>query len=185
MNIVAMDISTKSGFCFTCGSGYQTEQLTKRKDEANDDFAVRLFEKVGEMCSRYPAPPFVIIEDYAFGAQGRAKTLLAELGGLVKYALHIRSVRFVTVTPTQWKAYILNSSHAKKEDIKTLVLKKFKQDFSDKSNDECDAYCMWLLARELVGRDDVRKNRTKAYDELRDRVQRMIHEGEADRIHVV
>lgn len=84
---------------------------------------------------------FCVIEGHAFGAQGRGKTVLAELAGVVKDALYEEQVAYVTRTPQQIKKHVTGNGKAEKIDV-IYAAKAAGQDISD--SDTADA---WAAAK--------------------------------------
>lgn len=163
--ILALDISTNTGFAWSKDNSFDTLFFAKR-EETNEEYAVRLYHKVMEII-RSEQPDLAVIENYAFGSMGRGKSVLSELGGVVKLAFSLCSVKWVEISPSQWKSYLFGQPFAKKEDIKILSYKKFGVDFSSQPNDLADAYCLWRLAHiVLVERPRKPLSTTAAYEKM-------------------
>ena len=144
--VLALDVSTSTGMCWTSGKRADTRVIARKGDESIDEYALRLYYSVVGRCT-VVKPAVAVVEDYAFGAIGRSRTILAELGGIVKLALRMSGVPIVLVTSTQWKAYVLGNGHIPKENVKLHILKKFNVDFEGKSQDEADAWAIWKRAQ--------------------------------------
>ena len=68
----------------------------------------------------------------------------------------------IEVPGSSLKLYTAASGQAKKEDMKLAAFKKHKQDFQNKTNDECDAFCLAMLGLDLL---QIRPKRRTAYEE--------------------
>lgn len=88
---------------------------------------------------------FAVIEDHAFGAQGRGKTVLAELQGVIKHYLLKNEVAFVTKAPTSIKKHITGNGRAEKIDI-IYAAKAAGHDISD--SDRADAWACAMFGRD-------------------------------------
>lgn len=89
---------------------------------------------------------FVVIENHAFAAKGRAKTQLAELHGVIKNALHEEEIAFVLMTPQQIKTHVTGDGKAQKIDV-IFAAKKFDPKISD--SDTADAWAAAKLGDDL------------------------------------
>lgn len=91
----------------------------------------------------------VFIEDYSYGSM-QALTLLAELGGIVRYCLWKRTGYWpFAVGVGSVKKFATGKGGGKKEDVKLGVYKKWKLEFG--TNDECDAFVISQLGLALLG----------------------------------
>ena len=70
--------------------------------ERMDEILARIAELVHE-------GKFVLIENNAFNAIGRAQILLAELNGIIKFWLWRRKIQYVLVAPTTLKKFIFGA----------------------------------------------------------------------------
>lgn len=84
---------------------------------------------------------FVLVEDHAFSAKGRGKTVLGELHGVVKHYLMKEDVAFVLKTPQTIKKHVTGNGRAEKMDM-IMAAKAAGVDLSD--SDRADA---WGCAR--------------------------------------
>lgn len=90
----------------------------------------------------------VIMEGYAFHAHMNSLTVLAELGGLVKFSLWRRTgVWPLLISPATVKKWITGKGTAKKDDIKLALFKKFGLEFINA--DEADAFALGDLGWHL------------------------------------
>ena len=91
----------------------------------------------------------VFIEDYAFGRRDTL-TLLAELGGIVRYMLWKKTGHWPFSIPiSSLKKFATGSGSAKKEDIKLALYKKHRLEF--KTNDEADALVLAQVGALMLG----------------------------------
>lgn len=84
-------------------------------DEERIEFLAR---KVVSAVRRYGVY-FCVIEDAAFNAKGRGKTILSELNGVVKNRLMKNGVIFIPKAPTTLKKHFTGSGKASKEEMLT------------------------------------------------------------------
>ena len=91
----------------------------------------------------------VILEDYAFGAIGRAKSILCEIGGIVRYALNNINVHYTLVSPTTLKRFV--GSPGSKSMIPKEVLKRWKIDLD--SDDLADALVLTKIGEAIEDPD--------------------------------
>lgn len=92
-------------------------------------------------------PDLVVIEGYSFGSKGRGVFQLAEWGGVLRLALYESGFRTLEVPPTSLKKYVTGKGNSPKEQMILGAYKKFGVEFA--SNDECDAYCLARLGRDV------------------------------------
>lgn len=77
----------------------------------------------------------VVLEDYAFGAIGRGKSILCEIGGIVRFVLNDLGLPYTLVSPTTLKRFL--GSVSSKSMVPKEVLKRWKIDLD--SDDLADA----------------------------------------------
>ena len=105
-------------------------------------------------------PDIIVIEDYAFMANGQI-TKLAELGGVVKTSLFSCDYKFITVAPSRVKKFACAKGNAKKDQVRLEVYKRWG--FEAPTNDEVDAYALARIGLAVLGLDD---KLTKAQSEV-------------------
>lgn len=88
----------------------------------------------------------VVIEGYSFGSKGRAVFDIAELGGVIRYALHCRGATVVEVAPSQLKKLATGSGNAPKDAVLVEAVKRLG--FQDSDHNMADA--LWLLQAALI-----------------------------------
>jgi len=87
----------------------------------------------------------VILEDYAFGAIGRGKSILCEIGGIVRFTLNDMDVPYILVSPTTLKRFV--GSPGSKSMIPKEVLKRWKIDLD--SDDLADALVLTKIGEAI------------------------------------
>ena len=85
----------------------------------------------------------VIMEDYAFGANSRSVTGIAEIEGVLRFLFKIKNIDYIHISPTSLKKYITGSGASKKDMMVMFVLKKFGIQAS--SNNTADAISLAYL----------------------------------------
>ena len=84
----------------------------------------------------------VVLEGYSFGSKGRALFSLAELGGVVRLALHEAALPVVEVAPSALKKYATGRGNAGKEEVLAVAIRRLG--YAGHDNNEADA--LWLRA---------------------------------------
>lgn len=91
----------------------------------------------------------VFIEGYAFGRRDTL-TVLAELGGIVRYMIWRRTRTWpFPIAISTLKKFATGRGSAKKEDIKLALYKKHRLEF--KTNDEADALVLAQIGAAMLG----------------------------------
>jgi crossover junction endodeoxyribonuclease RuvC len=133
-NIVGLDLSLSStGYYKLVGELVSGAIATNEKlssMERIDFILARIAELVHE-------GDFVIIENNAFNAIGRAKSVLAELNGIIKFWLWRRGIQYVLVAPSTLKKFILGAGKGEKSFVVREVFKAYELDAT--TDDEADA----------------------------------------------
>ncbi|MFQ5542345.1 MAG: hypothetical protein ACE5E2_05900 [Candidatus Binatia bacterium] len=91
----------------------------------------------------------VILEDYAFGAIGRGKSILCEIGGIVRYTLNKKRVPYTLVSPSTLKRFL--GSVSSKSMVPKEVLKRWKIDVD--SDDLADALVLVKIGEAIEDPD--------------------------------
>ena len=149
-NIVGLDLSLSS-------TGYHTligELVSGSIDtdglggmERIDFILARVAELVHE-------DDFVVIENNAFNAVGRAKSGLAELNGIIKFWLWRRKIQYVLVAPSTLKKFILGKGQGEKSFVIREVFKAYGLNAT--TDDEADACVLAHIGACLIGREEPR-----------------------------
>ena len=87
----------------------------------------------------------VVLEDYAFGAIGRSKSILCEIGGIVRFTLRKRHIHYTLVSPTTLKRFV--GSPGSKSMIPKECLKRWKIDLD--SDDLADALVLTKIGEAI------------------------------------
>lgn len=140
-SILALDLSlTACGWCFDQASGVIKSRL-------------KGYERLAEITSEIYAMTFdvdvVVVEGYAFGAQGRAVYQLAGLGEVVRFWLWQRQIKTVEIAPATLKKYATGRGNAGKDEMLAAAIRRFY--FAGSENNQADAYLLWCMAREAYG----------------------------------
>lgn len=91
------------------------------------------------------AADLVVLEGYSFASRGRAIISLGELGGVVRYRLHLKGIPYVEVPPSCRAKYATGKGNAGKDAVLAEAIRRL--DYGGHSHDEADA--LWLLAMTL------------------------------------
>jgi len=146
-NVVAFDLSLRNTGVgiFRYGWMHSTASINTEKIKSYPD---RLGAILKQVLIYVNAEDKVVIEDYAFHANMNSLTVLAELGGLVKFSLWRKTGSWPTlINPATVKKWITGKGNAKKEDIKLAIYKKYKLEFPN--SDEADAFALGDLGWNL------------------------------------
>ena len=160
MRVVGIDLSLAcTGLVSIDESGNVDSFAVKTKPQRQEK---RLIHITGSILSFLvkPKPDLIVIEDYAFMANGQI-TKLAELGGVVKTSLFSCDYNFITIAPSRVKKFACAKGNAKKDQVRLEVYKRWG--FEAKTNDEVDAYALARIGLAVLGLDD---KLTKAQQEV-------------------
>lgn len=140
-SILALDMSlTACGWCLNRESGVIKSRL-------------KGWERVAEITSEIYARAFgvdvVVIEGYAYAAQGRGVSALFELGGIVRFWLWQQHTTTVEISPATLKKYATGRGNASKDQVLAAAIRRFY--FAGEDNNQADAYLLWAMAREAYG----------------------------------
>lgn len=147
MRIIALDLSlTETGWAAHVWHGtghYGPSQAGVLKPPRSHSSGMRRLDwiraQVRMMCRHYD-PAIVVVEGYSFGSKGQAVYGIAELGGVVRLALHDLRTPFVVVPPASLKKYSTGRGNAKKEEVLVAAVKRLG--YHGHNNNIADA--MWL-----------------------------------------
>lgn len=151
MAIIGIDLSLTSTGLVQIGRC--KESVTTIKTKPKDGSKIFRYEKIRkEIMSWVRRVDYVFIENYAFKInpkQTSSIVSLAELGGIVKWALTKRTGRIpFVVSPSTLKLFVSGHGHSKKEEMRLAAYKKWGKEFEN--SDECDAYGLALLGSMLI-----------------------------------
>jgi len=91
----------------------------------------------------------IILEDYAFGAIGRGKSILCEIGGIVRFMLRQKHTPYTVVSPTTLKRFV--GSPGSKSMIPKECLKRWNIDLD--SDDLADALVLTKIGEAIEDPD--------------------------------
>lgn len=94
-------------------------------------------------------PQVVCLEGYAFGANQRSTTWLAELGGLLRCELLVVGVHLIEVAPTRLKKFTTGRGNADKLAVATSCVSRWGVEFE--CSDLFDAYALARMAGVVAG----------------------------------
>lgn len=141
MNIAAFDLSlTQTGYAVA--SGGETRHGTIRPTEKGMERLSRIRGRVLELSA---GADLVVLEGYSFGAKGSAFLSLAEMGGVVRYALWNAGRPFVEIPPATLKKFATGKGTAPKEEMLAAAIRRLE--YSGANHNEADA--LWLLTAGL------------------------------------
>lgn len=127
---------------------YRISHVTYDKIAGNISSNIRCIgEKICENIKDFQDQiEYAVIEDVAMAARGRSIIDLTLLNGYIRCLLDTMNIRYVTVTPTQWKKEVLGNGQADKE-LTIYHWTRFDPSMSQrmismncKSDDVADAY---------------------------------------------
>lgn len=91
----------------------------------------------------------VVVEGYSFGSNMAGARAIAELGGLVRWALWRKQVQVVEVPPSNLKKYAAGKGNAGKEEVLAAAIRRLE--YSGHDNNEADALWLWQMAADQYG----------------------------------
>ena len=149
---IGLDLSlTSSGVCIIDESYnviYSARIKTSKK--RGMERLEYILEKVKESIKNIDA---IAIENYSFGVRNSSSlTGLGELGGVIKLMLYKKGKDYVLASPGQVKKYATGKGNAKKSLMLMKVFKKYHEEFTN--SDECDAYVLARIARDVFSEDN-------------------------------
>lgn len=142
MRIIALDLSlTETGWAVHL-DGRPVQAGVMKPPRLNSSGTRRLawFRDQVHAMSQHFDPVLVAVEGYSFGSKGQAVYGIAELGGVVRLALHDLQVPIVVVPPASLKKYATGRGNAKKEEVLVAAVKRLG--YHGANNNIADA--MWL-----------------------------------------
>lgn len=155
-HVIGLDLSlTGTGW-----SRYEieTEKLTSGTINSKLKGMPRLHEIRTSLDKEIPEGSIVYIENYGFGSKGQV-VYQGELGGIIRYTLWSRNIKYVLVPPTVAKKFLVGKGVCEK----SLIIKElYKRHNIDVDNDnQADAIVLGLIGRAVLGKLEI----TKAQEE--------------------
>lgn len=142
MNILALDLSLTSSGWARCVGGVTDHGLLEPHGRRGYE---RLEWIRSEVLRLAAGADLVVIEGYSFGSRGNAILSAAELGGVIRMALHDLGYRWVDVPPATLKKLATGKGNASKEQVLAAAIRRLG--YEGASPDEADA--LWLLEATL------------------------------------
>ncbi len=148
-SVLALDLSlTCSGVCRPDST---TTTWSPRYQGTRRLFAfAALLSTTIEECS----PDLVAIEGYAMGAHTAHAHALGELGGVVRLELWRAGIPYVEIPPACLKKFATGRGNASKDQV--LVAAVQRSSGRTFTNDEADAWWLWLMALDHLGAPPVK-----------------------------
>jgi crossover junction endodeoxyribonuclease RuvC len=150
MNL-GLDLSlTSTGYCVLDSRTVPVVVGTIRTRPTDGSFYVRariVRQKVMTLIQKYE-PEAIAIEGHAIFSGKSSAVQLAELNGIVRYAIFAAGWRWENVPPSTLKKFAAGKGNASKAEMIEAVRKKWG--FATKSNDEADAYALAKYAQKGV-----------------------------------
>jgi crossover junction endodeoxyribonuclease RuvC len=106
-----------------------------------NEIALAVDKLVDDQCEIY-------IENYGFGSKGQV-VYQGELGGIIKYNLWKRNIKYHLVPPSVAKKFLTGKGNCDKSLILKELLKKYKIDVDD--DNQADATVLGLIGRARHG----------------------------------
>lgn len=148
MIILGIDASTKTGFVVVeAGSKPQALEAGEISCKLTGIQRVEAISgKLANVMDTYNVD-VSIMENYAFGNKYTLVTLV-EIGTLIRYRLHERSIPMMLAAPTSLKKFVCGDGLAKKEAIMMEVYRKWG--FVPESNNIADAFGLAMLCNSVL-----------------------------------
>lgn len=139
MNILALDISTNTGWCTKTSSG--TWKLTPKKDESKGMRLVRFRAKISEICNLEKID-IIIFEQMAVYSKF-PNFVAAEMQGVLKLYCEENKIEYKSYAPTQIKKFATGKGNAKKSE---MIVAARKYNPKVETDDEADSIILYQLA---------------------------------------
>lgn len=82
---------------------------------------------------------------------GRTGMKLAELGGIVRHSLWRRGIDWLDISPSTLKKVATGKGNASKDEVLSAAFRRGDLMFDGTSNDEADAWWLWVACTHLTG----------------------------------
>ena len=152
-NVLGIDPSlTATALCW----GDDPEQSTVVKSKPIGKSVRDRMQRIETICEQVAGvlqeiqPSLVLIEGYAYGANGAGQMFIGELGGLLRYTLCDYAGLTLEVAATSLKRFATDKGNSPKDLVIAHVRDKWGR--MCKSNDEADAFVLFKMAETLAGR---------------------------------
>ena len=179
---VGLDTSTKTGLVLMQKDGTvydarnlrqasdRTRNKVKQKRNPYDRLAAVENELNDLLCNQHIKVVGAFIEKYAFNLHGKMKqspdSIITQCryGEMIRNVLWEQDIPMTEVTPPQLKMYALGSGKGGKDEIRLAVFKNWNEEF--KTDDECDAFVLARMCRDLYEGVEVTKYRADVLDKV-------------------
>lgn len=143
--IIGIDQSWSCTSVRTTHGGFQckTKPEAHKSDMARLAFIARFFSGVIDPFMG-DARKLAFIEGYSFGSKNNREKL-GELGGLLKYFLHVNGWTIHVVQPTTLKKFVTGKGTGDKSQMQLEVFKQWGHNPVD--DNDADAYALWQFGR--------------------------------------
>lgn len=150
--ILALDLSlTATGYCVSDKDMVIPKQDGMRWgviETKGMTGMARIQHVVNRIASHLPAD-LVVMEDLAYGQNMPGTAERVMLAGVLRYVLYLRKQKYVLVSPTSLKKFVVGSGKAEKSAIMLEVFKRFG--VSCTNDNEADAVGLAFIGRALLG----------------------------------
>lgn len=144
MRFIGLDPSTKTGFVALDESG----QVLKAKELTGiGQDPMRMITLIDEVVKHIKKDDIIIIENFAYMAQGQYVIQLGGIGWGIRMALIRRGHQYIEVAPGQLKKFATGKGNTKKENMILPLYEKWG--FEHSSDNVRDAYVLAQIGRAL------------------------------------
>jgi Holliday junction resolvasome RuvABC endonuclease subunit len=160
--VSGLDLSiTAPGVAYTGDDGTVRTALIKPREKGD----LRLNEIAGEIVRLVDDSDLVLVEGYLNHSMTAGITGMVH--GAVRAALIEQGLRYGTFPPSSLKKYATGRGGASKTDMAVAAFKRGGVEFTN--DNECDAWWLWVAARERAGDPvfDLPKTQSEALEKIR------------------
>lgn len=146
--IIGLDPSTKTGFVALDldGRTLRAKELTG----VGDKDPVRMVTLIDEVMDHINKGDLVIIEGFAYMANGQYILQLGGIGWGIRMALVRRGIKYIEVAPGQLKKFATGKGNSKKENMIMPIFKNWN--FEHGSDNVRDAYVLAQIGRSIINK---------------------------------
>lgn len=141
MEILALDVATKTGFCCSGGSGVW--DLTPKRDESKGMRLIRFRSKLAEMHQTIPIE--VLVFERSAGFHKSSLIVQAELHGVLKHFCEEQGIEYRAYSAGEIKKHATGKGNAKKDKMVLAAKEKFP-DIDIVDDNHADALFLYDLA---------------------------------------
>lgn len=132
---------TRTAIYWPKGKNYVFSSVEREKKENREATLDRIYDELSCVARACGKIDLLVVEGYAFAANTRCLTQLAEVGGVVRLALYREfNAPILELPSTTWKKVTLGKGNLKKSIVLDLATMKYSNIWQNQ--DECDAYLM-------------------------------------------